>query len=93
MLNGTSLWVTSFCAEGITSTLKDTLISLAHSILITANTLRQNKSWQEELTDTAADIARRAEDAPVVTFAQDFFVPIAAASVWAATLYPVVEVK
>ena len=55
------------------------------------NMPRQDKSFQDAQTVTVADITRRAEVARDVTSARDSFVPTAAASVWAATLYPVAE--
>ena len=70
---------------------KDILISLVHSIRITASMRQQDRSLQEEPTDMAEATARQAVDARDATFAQDFFALTVVANVWAATLYPVVE--
>ena len=70
---------------------KDILISLVHSIRITASMRQQDRSLQEEPTAMAEDTARQAGDARDATFARDFFALTVVANVWAATLYPVVE--
>ena len=56
------------------------------------NTVRQETDSICRHEDTAADTRRRARaDARVVTFVRDFFVRIAAANVWAETLFLVAD--
>lgn len=92
MPSGISLWVVFLSAREDTLTRRGILILPALWTLIITNTVRHRKGSEPEQTDMAVDtrLHRRAA-ARAVIFAQAFSALIVAASVWAVTLSPVVD--